>query len=34
MAIPKFKNAKAKLYLKTLNNICVKEIHNSHLTAT
>ena len=34
VAIPKFKQAKARLYLKTLNNFCVKEISNSHLTAT
>jgi hypothetical protein len=34
MAIPKFKAAKAKMYLKSLNNFCVKEISNAHLSAT
>lgn len=34
IAIPKFKKAKAKLYLKALNNFCVKEISNAHLSAT
>lgn len=34
MAIPKFKSAKAKMYLKSLNNFCVKEISNAHLSAT
>ena len=34
IAIPKFKAAKAKTYLKTLNNFCVKEISNAHLSAT
>ena len=33
-AIPKFKTAKAKIYLKSLNNFCVKEISNAHLSAT
>jgi len=33
-AIPKFKQAKAKMYLKSLNNFCVKEISNAHLAAT
>lgn len=33
-AIPKFKIAKSKLYLKMLNTFCVKEISNAHLTAT
>ena len=33
-AIPKFKVAKSKLYLKMLNTFCVKEISNAHLTAT
>uniref|UniRef100_A0A7S3CRU8 Uncharacterized protein n=1 Tax=Strombidium rassoulzadegani TaxID=1082188 RepID=A0A7S3CRU8_9SPIT len=33
-AIPKFKLAKYKMYLKTLNLFCVKEISNSHLQAT
>lgn len=33
-AIPKFKDAKAKMYLKTLNLFCVKEISNAHLQAT
>jgi len=34
VAIPKFKVAKHKLYLKALNNFCVKEISNAHLIAT
>lgn len=34
MAIPKFKSAKSKMYLKTLNMFCVKEISNAHLSAT
>ena len=34
IAIPKFKSAKAKMYLKSLNNFCVKEISNAHLSAT
>lgn len=34
LALPKFKKAKSKLYLKALNNFCVKEISNSHLSAT
>lgn len=34
IAIPKFKLAKAKMYLKALNNFCVKEISNAHLAAT
>lgn len=34
VAIPKFKKAKSKLYLKALNNFCVKEISNAHLSAT
>lgn len=34
IAIPKFKKAKAKMYLKALNNFCVKEISNAHLSAT
>lgn len=34
IAIPKFKTAKAKMYLKSLNNFCVKEISNAHLSAT
>ncbi len=33
VAIPKFKVAKSKLYLVALNNFCVREISNSHLTA-
>jgi len=33
-AIPKFKQAKARMYLKSLNNFCVKEISNAHLAAT
>lgn len=34
VAIQKFKTAKAKMYLKALNNFCVKEISNAHLCAT
>ena len=34
IAIPKFKRAKAKMYLKAINNFCVKEISNAHLQAT
>ena len=34
VAIPKFKIAKSKMYLKMLNTFCVKEISNAHLTAT
>ena len=34
IAIPKFKGAKAKTYLKTLNNFCVKEISDARLSAT
>ena len=34
VAIPKFKLAKSKLFLKALNNFCVREISNSHLSAT
>ena len=34
VAIPKFKVAKSKMYLKMLNTFCVKEISNAHLTAT
>jgi len=33
-AIPKFKAAKLKNYLKALNTFCVKEISNAHMTAT
>lgn len=33
-AIPKFKKDKAKLYLRLMSNFTVKEISNSHLTAT
>jgi hypothetical protein len=33
-AIPKFKQAKAKNYLKMLNSFCVKEISNAHSIAT
>ena len=33
-AIPKFKKDKGKLYLKLMSNFTVKEISNSHLTAT
>jgi len=33
-AIPKFKHSKAKLYLIAVNNFCVKEISNAHLSAT
>jgi len=32
--IPRFRKAKSKMYLKSLNNFCVKEISNSHLCAT
>jgi hypothetical protein len=34
VAIPKFKAAKCKIYLKMLNGFCVKEISNAHSTAT
>lgn len=34
MAIPKFKKAKSRMYLKALNSFCVKEISNAHLCAT
>lgn len=34
IAIPSFKLAKSRLYLRSLNNFCVKEISNAHLTAT
>lgn len=34
IAIPKFKQQKAKMYLRALNNFCVKEISNAHLCAT
>lgn len=34
VAIPKFKVSKGKLYLKAVNNFCVKEISNAHLSAT
>lgn len=34
VAIPKFKKAKGRQYLKMLNIFCVKEISNSHLSAT
>jgi len=34
IAIPKFKVAKARMYLKAVNNFCVKEISNAHLSAT
>ena len=34
MAIPKFKKAKSKMYMRSLNNFCVKEISNAHLCAT
>lgn len=33
-AIPKFKKDKGKQYLKLMSNFTVKEISNSHLTAT
>lgn len=33
VSIPKFKAAKAKMYLKSLNNFCVKEISNAHAAA-
>lgn len=34
VAIPKFKLAKSKIYLKNLNSFCVKEISNAHVIAT
>lgn len=34
VAIPKFKQAKTKMYMKALNSFCVKEISNAHLSAT
>jgi hypothetical protein len=34
IAIPKFKIAKSKMYVKAVNNFCVKEISNAHLSAT
>lgn len=34
VAIPKFKITKSKIYIKSLNNFCVKEISNAHVTAT
>jgi hypothetical protein len=34
VAIVKFKQAKSKLYLKSLNAFCIKEISNAHVTAT
>lgn len=34
LAIPKFKQAKSKMYLKSLNTFCVKEISNAHIAAT
>jgi hypothetical protein len=33
-AINKFKSQKARLYLRMLNNFCVKEISNAHTNAT
>ncbi len=33
-AISKFKSQKARLYLRMLNNFCVKEISNAHTNAT
>ena len=33
-AIPKFKKDKGRQYLKLMSNFTVKEISNSHLTAT
>jgi hypothetical protein len=33
-AIPKFKKEKARQYFRTLNIFCVKEISNSHISAT
>ena len=32
-SIPNFKAAKSGMYLKTLNNFCVKEISNAHASA-
>ncbi|CDW91301.1 px domain containing protein [Stylonychia lemnae] len=34
ICIQKFKREKSRGYLKTLNNFCIKEISNSHLSAT
>lgn len=34
VAIPKFKKEKVRQYLKMLNSFCVKEISNSHVSAT
>jgi hypothetical protein len=34
VAIEKFKREKAAHYFKTLNHFCMKEISNSHLSAT
>ena len=34
VAIQKFKKEKSTMYLKMLNNFCIKEISNSHLSAT
>jgi hypothetical protein len=34
VAIPKFKASKSRVYLKSLNSFCVKEISNAHLCAT
>jgi hypothetical protein len=34
IAIPKFKKEKIRQYLKMLHIFCVKEISNSHLSAT
>ena len=33
ISIPAFKSTKAKMYLKSLNNFCVKEISNAHGSA-
>ena len=30
ISIPTFKNSKAKMYLKSLNSFCLKEISNAH----
>ena len=33
ISIPAFKNSKAKMYLKSLNRFCLKEISNAHTSA-
>lgn len=34
VVVPSFKLEKASLYLKQLNNFCIKEISNAHIGAT